>query len=102
MTLYRRGDTLSPSAQREVLARFVHRYTGEHKPGWVTSEAVTPLQFADDAEWLRNTFFPVRRSDGWPHGKVRHCTSYPTWPTRPDLRKEASGEYVDGRTEYEE
>lgn len=83
------GDKLSPAVQRDALAQFVHRYTGDHKPAWAreyrSDGTVYPLQFASDAEWLANTTFTVR-DDGQLALNHRYCASRPTWPQNPELR----------------
>ena len=88
------GTELSASDRKHVLAAYVHRHTGEHKPAWATSshwrfDGTTatpwPIQFKDDAEWLANTTFAVR-NDGTLDRRTRHCQSSPTWPNNPELR----------------
>lgn len=78
------GDRLSPALQAEALRRYVHRYTGNHKPDWVRGGMPDgnpyPLQFADDADWLAHTQFAMnKRGDNFDN---RHhaCMSFPTWP----------------------
>lgn len=64
-------------------ARFVHRYTMEHVPGWARARNPGNGKFyapdyASDREWYENTTFP-----GEPglHGNNRHCLSMnQTWP----------------------
>lgn len=86
--LYQRGDTLAPHLQREALVKYVHRFTGDHKPRWAIyprdNGEPYPVQFADDTDWLANTFFPVHRKTG----KLRSGDSYThaTWPNNPELR----------------
>lgn len=86
---YLRGDELAPEQQREALARFVHRYTREHKPNWArlprNDVPQMPVHFASDAEWLENTFFPVN-ADGRLSNRSEGCQSAPTWPDNPELR----------------
>lgn len=86
-----RGDQLTAEDKRIALASFVHRYTGNHVPNWVRGKEWKdgkpyPLQFANDDDWLRNTWFKVRL-DGRLHGNGRYCFSRPTWPQNPELRK---------------
>ena len=85
----RAGNLLHPDDQKHVLRRFVHRYTGNHKPDWVNSNRMIkramPVQFKDDAEWLANTQFRVR-DDGRLDKRVSYCMSNPTWPYNPELR----------------
>jgi hypothetical protein len=76
------GSDLSPSVKREALARFINRYTGDHKPDWVkraTSTYLYPVQFRDDEEWLANTRFAVT-AKGELDRRIIHCESTPTWP----------------------
>ena len=80
MTNWIEGIKLSEHDRREVLAAYVHRYTGEHVPQWARAPWNTcKVQFATDAEWLANTRFAVRK-DGRLHQRIRHCMSNPTWP----------------------
>lgn len=72
------GTQLTQADQRHVLAAFVHRYTGTHRPQWA-SGAPYREHFLDDADWLANTRFVVR-SDGRLDRRSRHCLSSPTWP----------------------
>lgn len=87
------GDKLTPEDQKHVLAAFVHRFTGEHRPDWARKEWKNgqpyPLQFKDDAEWLANTRFAVRR-DGRIDQRVQSCECNPTWPNNPELRFKAA------------
>jgi hypothetical protein len=90
-----RGNTLTQATQQKCLNRYVHRYTGNHKPAWVIHKTWKdgkpyPLQFATDAEWLANTFFAVRK-DGQLDGRHAHCESHPTWPNNPELRTRKAG-----------
>lgn len=84
------GTELHPDDQRHVLSTYVHRHTGEHKPAWAKAEwkdgKPYPVQFKDDAEWLANTRFAVKK-DGRLNMRVNHCMSDPTWPDNPELRK---------------
>ena len=76
------GTELSVEVQRDALARFVHRYTAEHKPAWAYNlnphKPYRP-QFASDADWLANTRFWVR-ADGSLSERHRYCSSTPTRP----------------------
>jgi len=75
-----RGSDLGPKLQAEVKAAYVHRFTGEHKPGWVTTTgAPYRVQFKDDADWLANTFFHITKQ-GELNKRIKHCESHPTWP----------------------
>jgi len=77
------GTELHPDDQKRVLASYVHRYTGDHKPGW--ADGTKPdgteyqVQFADDADWLSHTLFSVR-ADGRLDHSTHHCESDPTRP----------------------
>lgn len=78
------GGELCPEDQRHVLAAFVHRFTGQHRPRWKDKDSsanvrACPVQFKDDADWLANTFFAVR-NDGRLDQRVTGCESHPTWP----------------------
>lgn len=79
------GNELHPDDIRDVLARYVHRYTRSHRPAWVrdTNYAV---QFDSDDDWLANTKFRVRQ-DGRLDGRCNQCWSTPTWPDNPELRR---------------
>ena len=85
-----RGTHLKESATVEAFACFIYRYTGDHKPKWMTRNRPDgtpyPLQFVDDDEWLSNTWFHVRK-DGELDKRHRDCESHPTWPNNPELRK---------------
>lgn len=77
-----RGSDLSPARQRDALACYLHRYTGDHKPMWAKRErrpdgSEYPVQFASDREWLENTLFPVTKRGTLTR---RDCQSTPTWP----------------------
>lgn len=83
------GSELCLPAQREALARFVHRFTGDHCPDWARRQPrrfACPVQFASDADWLAHTRFAVR-SDGLLSERHRYCESSPTWPNNPELRR---------------
>lgn len=84
------GSQLAAEDQQIVLAHYVHRFTGEHKPSWAHKPWMDslpyPVQFASDSEWLANTLFMVRR-DGRLDSRCHHCESSPTWPNNPELRK---------------
>lgn len=91
---YMFGSELPPEDRAEVLRRFVHRYTGEHTPAWVTQRRrealgrtnVYPVQFATDAEWLAHTKFKVT-AEGRLHKGSCYCESFPTWPHNPEFRR---------------
>lgn len=84
------GTKLSPEDQRLVLAAYVHRFTGEHKPGWARKPwkdgKPYPVQHATDKDWLAETTFAVTKS-GRLDMRVQHCHSVPSWPFNPELRK---------------
>ena len=80
----KKGSELSPDTQKAALARYVHRYTGDHRPLWVdhariSEGKVMPVHFASDAEWLAHTLFHVK-ADGTLDGRYRYCESSPTFP----------------------
>lgn len=80
-----RGDRLAPTEQLKALSRFVHRYTGTHKPAWAR-KGNPPVHFADDVDWLCNTYFMVTRDDRL-DDRAEYCESHPTWPNNPELRR---------------
>ena len=84
------GTQLDYVAQREALARFVHRFTGNHRPQWAAKPmpngSAYPVQFRDDADWLANTRFHVT-NDGRLSSRHHSCQSNPTWPDNPELRR---------------
>ena len=83
------GNQLTPSVRLQAQRLFVYRFTGDHKPAWATlprpDGTAYPLQFKDDADWLANTRFGVKK-DGTLSKRVRYCESRPTWPNDPGLR----------------
>lgn len=84
------GNELPARLKAEALRRYVHRFTGEHKPQWAREPrpdgSAYPVQFSDDADWLRNTRFPVT-AKGDLAARPSYCQSSPTWPNNPELRK---------------
>lgn len=87
---WRFGTDLTAQGQREALATFTNRYTGDNKPAWANKPRPdgTPyaVQFESDLEWLRLSMFAVRK-DGRLDRRVTHCESgKPTWPNNPELR----------------
>ena len=90
MTKFVNGNQLSPSVRLAAQRLFVHRITGDHKPHWATRPrpdgTAYPLQFKDDADWLANTRFGVKK-DGTLSRRVHYCESNPTWPNDPGLRR---------------
>ena len=89
------GVHMCEKLQRKALARFVHRYTGTHKPQWAykpwkNEQGKTvyyPVQFADDQDWLAHTYFEVTKQ-GELDNRIKYCESHPTWPNNPEFRKE--------------
>lgn len=73
------GSDLQPEDQQYVLETFRNRFTGEHKPSWVTPRSSYSVQFKDDADWLAHTYFVVN-NNGRVNKNFRTCRSYPTWP----------------------
>lgn len=94
-----KGSDLRPEVQRDALNRFVHRYTGDHKPAWANriwkDLKPYPLQFKDDTDWLANTLFWVK-ADGTLSNRHSFCYSSPTWPNNPELRKGSTEQLEDG------
>jgi hypothetical protein len=83
----KRGTELHPDDQKHVLAAYVHRFTGQHRPQWADSQHCN-VQFRDDADWLANTSFAVRKN-GRLDRRSKECYSRPTWPNNPELRNAA-------------
>jgi hypothetical protein len=76
-----KGSDLPPALQRQCLAAYVHRCTGEHIPQWARrGNGSNPyrVQFKDDAEWLANTYFFVT-DRGQLSRRHHYCESTPTW-----------------------
>lgn len=77
------GIALNTVDQKHVLAAYVHRFTGDHKPKWAAqlrpNGSPYPLQFRSDREWLANTFFMVTKFGNLDR-RANYCTSNPTWP----------------------
>jgi len=73
---YRKGEELTETQKKEVLARYVHRFTGEHKPYWANK----PMPNGDsykpthetDLEWIHDHSFAVK-SDGSFDQRVNSC-----------------------------
>lgn len=79
---YMQGHNLHPDDREYVIGAYIHRSTGDYKvPG------LRPLQFKDDLDWLRNTYFRVTKKFRLDH-RAKCCESYPTWPDNPELRGE--------------
>jgi hypothetical protein len=99
--IWKKGSELTRAEQAEVLNRFVHRFTGEHKPNWAKAirvdGSVYPVQFANDTEWLANTEFRCYAKSGALDRFYGYCESTPTWPNNPELREQfKQGPYVSG------
>jgi hypothetical protein len=74
------GTNLTDADRRYVLAAYVHRFTGDHTPTWVKRQKrPCKMQFKDDADWLANTLFFIRK-DGRLDRRAKRCESTPTWP----------------------
>lgn len=82
-TKMRLGSELSPAVQAECKARWIHRFTGEHRPAWADKPMPDckryQVQFKDDADWLAHTLFCCNK-DGSLNKSARYCESSPTWP----------------------
>ena len=80
---YVKGTDLNYVDQVYVLAAYVHRFTGNHKPDWARKPMPNggeyPVQFKDDADWLANTEFAVKKN-GYLDRRVHGCRSNPPWP----------------------
>ena len=78
-----KGSELTPTQQRQALARFVHRFTADHVPQWAGERRPDGtrymVQFADDADWLAHTEFAMTAAGRFDE-RVRYCRSTPTWP----------------------
>ena len=78
MTIWKRGSELSANVQREILERYVYRWTHENPhrnqawTGLLAMNAPTvPLK--SDAQWLNETLFPVTRDGRRLDNRTRHC-----------------------------
>lgn len=84
------GCDLKPEDQKHVLAAYVHRFTGDHRPEWTNQlrpdRQTYPLQFLNDRDWLAHTQFVVTQA-GSLDRRFQECISHPTWPNNPELRK---------------
>ena len=80
---YKHGHELHPDDQKHVLAAYVHRHTGEHKPRWANEKRPDGSdykpQHKNDADWLKHTEFAVKKN-GRLHQGVRSCRSTPSLP----------------------
>ena len=76
------GNSFPRAIQRELLSRYVHRYTMDHKPAWVRNPRPDGRpympQYASDAEWLAKTYFNVK-ANGTPANADCYSAT-PTWP----------------------
>lgn len=81
-----KGSDLGPYLQEQVKRVFIHRFTGEHLPEWAklphADGSAYELQFANDADWLANTYFWIT-AKGELAKRPNSCYSTPTWPNRP-------------------
>jgi len=73
-----------PSVKRDILARYVYRFTMEHVPSWARKPCQNGKfyapQFVSDDEWLSNTIVHTRK-DGELNDRYSDCeTSGQTWP----------------------
>jgi hypothetical protein len=83
-----KGNELPAALQAKAKRMYSYRFTGENTPAWAKEEwkdgVSYPLQFADDADWLANSEFPVTKKGEFAvRGDMR---STPTWPNNPELR----------------
>lgn len=77
------GNELSPEQQQAAKAAFVHRYTGDHTPTWVTTDPqyIYPVQFKDDVDWLAHSEFLVNKDGSLTQGdRWNQCLGHPTFP----------------------
>lgn len=90
MTIWVWGEHLSATMQRDALARYVHRFTRDHVPGWARvprpDGTAYPVQFDSDGDWLSHTRFAVTQAGDF-EDRARYCQSNPTWPDNPELRR---------------
>lgn len=71
------GACLGKDLRNQVLGIFVNRFTGEHRPAWVTRERKTPIpDYPTDLDWLHNTQFAITKR-GRLDQRVRYCISHP-------------------------
>ncbi len=86
------GAHLGPYMQEQVKRAFVYRFTGQHVPAWarqpMPNGQAYPLQFADDSDWLANTYFWITKK-GELCKRHNYCESHQTWPNNPELRTPA-------------
>ena len=79
------GTQLNSEDRAYVLAAYVHRFTGNHKPNWAQKTIPNgnpyEVQFKDDEDWLNYTHFAVNRK-GKLDRSCGECRSNPTWPNR--------------------
>lgn len=78
------ASLLRPSVKRDVLERFIHRFTMDHVPQWALKMREDGTyyapQFRSDEEWLSNTVVRTRK-DGELDGRFSACeTRNATWP----------------------
>ncbi len=78
------ASLLRPEVKRDVLARFVHRFTMDHVPSWALKQRPDGTyyapHFASDDEWLSNTIVRTKKN-GELDERFTSCeTSNQTWP----------------------
>lgn len=89
------GSEMPLRLQQDAKARFVHRFTREHKPQWANkpwkhddqgNAIAYPVQFDSDKDWLEHTFFVVKNDESAFADNYSSCGCTPTWPDNPELR----------------
>lgn len=59
-----KGRLLTNVQRQRALLMFVHRYTGQHKPQWVTSGRIgtdSPPMYATDVDWINDHAFYINK-----------------------------------------
>lgn len=65
----KKGSLLREDQKKAVKDLFIHRYTGDHTPDWVSPPFDGHPHYESDDEWLANTTFQMTR-----HGELdRRC-----------------------------
>ena len=76
------GSHMCKYLQEQCKSKFVHRFTGDHRPKWATQKIPNgqnyKRQFRNDKEWLANTYFEVTVK-GELSKRTKYCESTPTW-----------------------
>lgn len=70
-----RGDQLNPTAKREVLASYVHRWTTgntQRERSWANVQGAPTIPLVSDEQWLADHAFWVR-NDGTLARNRRHA-----------------------------